>query len=171
MKNKRKTLDKDSHNLRLFLRESILTTNPLKIINYQKNDANEKYKTNPNKSKSPYKDSHQKKLFSFSMVKFKPQRLIHFKGINIPLPSLGKASLDYSKTFNSETTIPCTPSNNTLLVLDPNKANIQRYAIKDVKSSMDEYLYHYTDVITSAGTSSNMYVFKNKEATVDEEEN
>ncbi len=56
-------------------------------------------------------------------------------------------------------------------VRDPNKANIQRYAIKDVKSSMDEYLYHYTDVITSAGTSSNMYVFKNKEATVDEEEN
>jgi hypothetical protein len=34
MKNKRKTLDKDSHNLRLFLRESILTTNPLKIINF-----------------------------------------------------------------------------------------------------------------------------------------
>ena len=132
MKNKRKTLDKDSHNLRLFLRESILTTNPLKIINYQKNDANEKYKTNPNKSKSPYKDSHQKKLFSFSMVKFKPQRLIHFKGINIPLPSLGKASLDYSKTFNSETTIPCTPSN-TLLVLDPNKANM----IKSKKNEFD----------------------------------
>ena len=147
MKNKRKTLDKDSHNLRLFLRESILTTNPLKIINYQKNDANEKYKTNPNKSKSPYKDSHQKKLFSFSMVKFKPQRLIHFKGINIPLPSLGKASLDYSKTFNSETTIPCTPSNNTLLVLDPNKANM----IKSKKNEFDNIV-----------KNENILEFKNK---------
>ena len=65
MKNKRKTLDKDSHNLRLFLRESILTTNPLKIINYQKNDANEKYKTNPNKSKSPYKVMSSEETFQF----------------------------------------------------------------------------------------------------------
>ena len=172
MKNKRKTLDKDSHNLRLFLRESILTTNPLKIINYQKNDANDKYKTNPNKSKSPYKDSHQKKLFSFSMVKFKPQRLIHFKGINIPLPSLGKASLDYSKTFNSETTIPCTPSN-TLLVLDPNKANM----IKSKKNEFDNIVKNenilefknkyilkfaeYTDSFTKISPLSLSY-FKNK---------
>jgi hypothetical protein len=40
-----------------------------------------------------------KKEFSFSMLKYKPKRLINFKGIHIPLPSLGKASIDYSKTL------------------------------------------------------------------------
>ena len=39
------------------------------------------------------------KLFSFSMLKYKPKRLINFKGVHIPLPSLGKASIDYSKTL------------------------------------------------------------------------
>jgi hypothetical protein len=33
------------------------------------------------------------------MLKYKPKRLINFKGIHIPLPSLGKASIDYSKTL------------------------------------------------------------------------
>ena len=42
MNNKRRTLDKEARNLRLFLRENILTTNPLKIIN-NKNNINISY--------------------------------------------------------------------------------------------------------------------------------
>ena len=43
-----------------------------------------------------------KKVLSFSLLKYKPKRLINFKKINIPLPSLGKVTFDYSRTFVSE---------------------------------------------------------------------
>ena len=128
MKNKRKTLEKDARNLRLFLRENILTTNPLTIISNKNKINNTQYKTNPNQQKSSSSfstpNNSKKKLISFSMVKYKPKRFIHFKGINIPLPNLGKASLEYSKTFNSGQTI----NNNkekTLIVFEPNKNNTQ----------------------------------------------
>ena len=127
MNNKRRTLDKEARNLRLFLRENILTTNPLKIIN-NKNNINIQYKTNPNQQKSSPNfstpNNNRKKVFSFSLMKYKPQRLIHFKGINIPLPNLGKASLEYSRTFNSDKTI----NNNkekTLVVFDSTKKPTQ----------------------------------------------
>lgn len=132
MKNKKKSLEKETHNLRLRLRESILTTNPLVITNKSSNKniiQNIQFKTTENQSKSPSHysspNSTQKKLFSFSLLKYKPQRLVQFKGINIPLPSLGKASLDYSKTFNTEKTIDCN-KNKTLIVFDSNKKNIIR---------------------------------------------
>jgi len=132
MKNKKKSLEKETHNLRLRLRESILTTNPLVITNKSSNKniiQNIQFKTTENQSKSPSHysspNSTQKKLFSLSLLKYKPQRLVQFKGINIPLPSLGKASLDYSKTFNTEKTIDCN-KNKTLIVFDSNKKNIIR---------------------------------------------
>ena len=125
MKNKKKSLEKESHNLRFLLRESILTSNPLKITNLNTNDF--KFKTNPNQSNSlstfSTPNNSRKKLSSFSLVKYKPQRLVHFKGINIPLPSLGKASLDYSKTFNSEKTISSSTKDKTLVFFDSNKNN------------------------------------------------
>ena len=125
MKNKKKSLEKESHNLRFLLRESILTSNPLKITNLNTNDF--KFKTNPNQSNSlstfSTPNNSRKKLSSFSLVKYKPQRLVHFKGINIPLPSLGKASLDYSKTFNSEKTISSTNKDKTLVFFDSKKTN------------------------------------------------
>ena len=91
--NKKKSSDKDIFNLRQLLKENIISTTAIKQSQYSK----EKYtKTEPEKLKK------NKKLFSFSMLKYKPKRLINFKGINIPLPTLGKASLDYSKTFGPE---------------------------------------------------------------------
>jgi hypothetical protein len=108
MKNKRKSTEKETRNLRLKLRENILTTNPLVITNkttHKNTIQNIQFKTNENQSLSPSHfstpNTTRKKIFSLSLLKYKPQRLIQFKGINIPLPSLGKASLDYSKTFNT----------------------------------------------------------------------
>ena len=127
MKNKRKTLEKESKHIRLLLRENILTTNPLTIIS-NKSKSTTQYKTNPNEPRtsstfsSP--NNSRKKLLSFSMVKYKPQRLIHFKGINIPLPNLGKASLEYSKTFNAGQTIK-NKKEKTLIVFEPNKNHTQ----------------------------------------------
>ena len=92
--NKKKSSDKeDIFNLRQLLKDNILSTS----VNKQTQNSKEIYtKTNPDQIKK------NKKIFSFSMLKYKPKRLINFKGINIPLPSLGKASLDYSKTFGPE---------------------------------------------------------------------
>ena len=129
MKNKKKSSEKEAHNLRLRLRESILTTNPLVITNKNSNKntiQNIEFKTTEIQTKSPTNNSSpntaQKRLFSLSLLKYKPQRLVQFKGINIPLPSLGKASLDYSKTFNTEKTID-NKKNKTLVVFDSNKKN------------------------------------------------
>lgn len=89
----KKSSDKDILNLRQLLKENILST----TLNKQTQYSKEIYtKANPDQIKK------NKKLFSFSMLKYKPKRLINFKGINIPLPTLGKASLDYSKTFGPE---------------------------------------------------------------------
>ena len=97
MSNKSKTLDKDIHNLRQLLRENILSISSNKKIKF----SEEPYiKTNPNQNNDSLNNN--KKIFSFSMLKYKPKRLINFKGINIPLPTLGKASLDYSKTFGQD---------------------------------------------------------------------
>ena len=99
MNNKKKNIDKDIHNLRQLLRENILSTSSNKNIKY----SEEPYiKTNPNQKNDSL--TNKKKIFSFSMLKYKPKRLINFKGINIPLPTLGKASLDYSKTFGLDNT-------------------------------------------------------------------
>lgn len=89
MNNKKKSSEKDTHHLRQLLRENILSTSS----NKQKHST---------KDKNSKEFSQQKKAFSFSMLKYKPKRLINFKGINIPLPTLGKASIDYSKTFGPE---------------------------------------------------------------------
>ena len=126
MKNKRKTLEKESKNIRLLLRENILT-NPLTIISKKTKNATQ-YKTNPNEPKNcsafSTPNNSKKKLLSFSVVKYKPQRLIHFKGINIPLPNLGKASIEYSKTFNAGQTVR-NNKEKTLTVFDPNKNHTQ----------------------------------------------
>ena len=127
MKNKKKSLEKESHNFRLRLRENILTTNPVTITskNNKNNIQNIEFNTSENQSqsKSPSyyssPNATQRKLFSLSLLKYKPKRLIQFKGINIPLPSLGKASLEYSKTFNTEKTID--DKSKTLAVFDSNK--------------------------------------------------
>ena len=125
MKNKKKSLEKESHNFRLRLRENILTTNPVTITskNNKNNIQNIEFNTSENQSKTPSyfssPNSTQRKLFSLSLLKYKPKRLIQFKGINIPLPSLGKASLEYSKTFNTEKTID--DKSKTLAVFDSNK--------------------------------------------------
>ena len=101
MKEKKKSYDKDIHNLRQLLRENILSSSNAKL-------PKDIYtKTSPNLYKHNQKNSplnnNNKKTFSFSMLKYKPKRLINFKGINIPLPTLGKASLDYTKTLCTET--------------------------------------------------------------------
>lgn len=101
MKPKKKSLDKDIYNLRQLLRENILSSSSSKA----QLPKDIYTKTAPNLDKTNKKNSPlngKKKLFSFSMLKYKPKRLINFKGINIPLPTLGKASLDYSKTLCSE---------------------------------------------------------------------
>ena len=123
MKSK-KNLEKEFHNMRLLLRESILTSNPLIITSkssQNKNNNNQiQFKTNPNKIKS-YENS-TRKTFSFSLMKYKPKRQINFKGVNIPLPNLGKASLDYSKTFSTEKTIDSNKIK-TIIVNENNKFN------------------------------------------------
>lgn len=101
MKNKKKSLDKDVHNLRQLLRENILTSSSGNNTKYSKNfytktSSNIFKHNNSNNMIITHK---AKKEFSFSMLKYKPKRLINFKGIHIPLPSLGKASIDYSKTL------------------------------------------------------------------------
>ena len=101
MKNKKKSLDKDVHNLRQLLRENIITSSSGNNIKYSKNfytktSSNIFKHNNSNNMIITHK---AKKEFSFSMLKYKPKRLINFKGIHIPLPSLGKASIDYSKTL------------------------------------------------------------------------
>ena len=92
MNNKKKSSEKDIHNLRQLLRENILSSSSNKEIQNSK-DLN--IKTNLNQRT-------KQKYFSFSMLKYKPKRLISFKGINIPLPALGKSSLDYTKTFGPD---------------------------------------------------------------------
>ena len=127
MKTKKKSFDKDKdiHNLRQLLRENILST--------------------PSNKKTCSKETHEKnnqninnkKLFSFSMLKYKPKRLINFKGINIPLPTLGKASLDYSKTFGLDNNISEIKqfsktnifNSKTIITKNKNKNNIE--LIKD----------------------------------------
>ena len=96
MKNKKKTLDKDVHNLRQLLRENILASSSGNSTKYSKTNSNNFKHNNSNNMIISHKT---KKEFSFSMLKYKPKRLINFKGIHIPLPSLGKASIDYSKTL------------------------------------------------------------------------
>ena len=137
MKIKRKSTEKQTRNLHLRLRENILTTNPLVITNKATNKntiQNIQFKTNESQSKSPSHFSSpnttRKKLFSLSLLKYKPQRLVQFKGINIPLPSLGKASFDYSKTFNTEKTID-TNKNKTLVVFDSSKKNVMQNKNKE----------------------------------------
>ena len=128
MKTKKKSLEKESHNFRLKLRENILTTSPMTITskNNNNNIQNIKFDTSENQSKTPSyfssPNSTQRKLFSLSLLKYKPKRLIQFKGINIPLPSLGKASLDYSKTFNIEKTID--EKNKTIVTFDSDMRHI-----------------------------------------------
>ena len=128
MKTKKKSLEKESHNFRLKLRENILTTSPMTITskNNNNNIQNIKFDTSENQSKTPSyfssPNSTQRKLFSLSLLKYKPKRLIQFKGINIPLPSLGKASLDYSKTFNTEKTID--EKNKTIVTFDSDMRHI-----------------------------------------------
>jgi len=101
MKNKKKSLDKDVHNLRQLLRENILTSSSGNNTKYSKNFYSKTSSNNfkHNNSNNMIISHKAKKEFSFSMLKYKPKRLINFKGIHIPLPSLGKASIDYSKTL------------------------------------------------------------------------
>ena len=154
MKNKKKLSEKESHNLRFLLRESILTSNPLKITASNLNNVN--FKTNPNQSNSlstfSTPKNSRKKLSTFSFVKYKPQRLVHFKGIKIPLPSLGKASLDYSKNFNSEKTIGSTKEKK-IVVFDSNKTNKVNNTTKYKVGQSD------LDVIVK---NENIIEFKNK---------
>ena len=153
MKSKKKSSEKEVHNLRLLLRESILTTNPLVITNKSSNKTNVqnfKFKTNENQSKYTSNfstpNSSKKKLFSLSLLKYKPQRMVKFKGINIPLPSLGKASLDFSKTFSTEKTIESN-KNKTIIVIDSNKTSM----LKNKNSEFDNII-----------KNENIIEFKNK---------
>lgn len=131
---KKKAFEKEVHNLRVLLRESILTTNPLIITNKSSNKNSiqkTQFKTNEShlKSLSSFStpNANKKNLFGLSLLKYKPQRLVQFKGINIPLPSLGKASLDYSKTFSTEKTIESNKTK-TLVITDSNKTNHSKTA-------------------------------------------
>jgi hypothetical protein len=92
--------EKDLHNLRKLLRENILTSSSIKSTKssnkfYSRTNLNN-FNVNNTLSNEP------KKVLSFSSLKYKPKRLINFKRINIPLPSLGKVTFDYSRTFVSE---------------------------------------------------------------------
>ena len=103
MKGKKKSSEKDIHNLRQLLKENILTSSTANNTKY----SNEFYsRTNPNNfgrnSNSNLLNHKYNKGLSFSLLKYKPKRLVNFKGVNIPLPSLGKASIDYSKIFRTE---------------------------------------------------------------------
>ena len=91
------------NNLYKLLNDNILTSSDFKSPKYSKNFY---IKTDPinykrNKGNSEL-DYNKNKIISFSMVKYKPKRLIDFKNVNIPLPTLGKSSLDYTKTFVSQ---------------------------------------------------------------------
>ena len=160
MNNKKKSSDKDTHNLRQLLRENILSTSSNNKIQHSKN----KYvNTNPNIAKR------NQKLFSFSMLKYKPKRLINFKGINIPLPALGKASLDYSKTFgpdniseiqkkqnkhifNSKTIIKKNKNKIENLIKDDNLIEFKnKYILKYAQYSDDfSKFYHNKELISDA---------------------
>ena len=92
--------EKDLHNLRKLLKENILTSSSIK-----NNKSSNKFysRTSQNNFKEINTLSNEpKKVLSFSLLKYKPKRLINFKRINIPLPSLGKVTFDYSRTFVSE---------------------------------------------------------------------
>ena len=92
--------EKDLHNLRKLLKENILTSSSIK-----NNKSSNKFysRTSQNNFKEINTLSNEpKKVLSFSLLKYKPRRLINFKKINIPLPSLGKVTFDYSRTFVSE---------------------------------------------------------------------
>ena len=103
MRNKKNSEEKVAPNLRQLLRDNIIAS---KTSNFKKYSKEFYSKTIPKNfyrnSKCTSLNHNSKKGFSFSLLKYKPKRLINFKGINIPLPSLGKASIDYSKTFGPE---------------------------------------------------------------------
>ena len=93
---------KDFNNLSKLLNDNILTSSGYKSSKYvdyfAKTNANI-YRQNQRNSDL---DNNKKKFISFSMIKYKPKRLITFKDINIPLPNLGKGTLDYTKTIFSQ---------------------------------------------------------------------
>ena len=131
MSSKKKSSEKDIHNLRQLLRENILSASSINQIQLSKHGQNK------NKSNQKY--------FSFSMLKYKPKRLINFKGISIPLPALGKASLDYSKTFGPENISRIKKSSkvnifNSKTIITKNKNNIEEL-IKD-----DENLVEFKNI-------------------------
>ena len=154
MKNKKKSSEKDVHNLRQLLRENILSTSSNSKIQLSKPGQN-KNKSNPKNS-------------CFSMLKYKPKRLINFKGITIPLPSLGKASLDYSKTFGPEniSRIKKSPKINVFnskTIITKNKNNIDEL-IKD--ENLIEFKNIY--ILKYAQYSNNFSKFhQNKELITD----
>ena len=93
---------KDFNNLSKLLNDNILTSSGYKSSKYVDYFA----KTNANiysqNQRNSDLDNSKKKFISFSMIKYKPKRLITFKDINIPLPNLGKGTLDYTKTIFSQ---------------------------------------------------------------------
>ena len=169
MIDKKKSNDKDVYNLRQLLRENILSSskNNMPKDIYTKTSPN-LYKHNPKSSPTNKKN---KNTFSFSMLKYKPKRLINFKGINIPLPTLGKASLDYSKTlcsemnsemkkssttnaFNSKPTIKKNSNINKIedLIKDDNLIEFKNiYILKYAQYSDNFSKFHqYKEIITDA---------------------
>ena len=92
--------EKDLHNLRKLLRENILTSSSIKNAKSSNKFYSRTGQNNFNGTNTL--NNEPKKVLSFSLLKYKPRRLINFKKINIPLPSLGKVTFDYSRTFVSE---------------------------------------------------------------------
>jgi len=92
--------EKDLHNLRKLLRENILTSSTIKGTKSSNKFYSRTGQNNFNGNNTL--NNEPKKVLSFSLLKYKPKRLVNFKRINIPLPNLGKVTFDYSKTFVSE---------------------------------------------------------------------
>ena len=92
--------EKDLHNLRKLLRENILTSSSIKNTKSSNKFYSRTGQNNLNGNNTL--SNEPKKVLSFSLLKYKPKRLVNFKRINIPLPSLGKVTFDYSRTFVSE---------------------------------------------------------------------
>ena len=86
--------------LKKLLRENILTSSSIKNAKSSNKFYSRTGQNNFNGTNTL--NNEPKKVLSFSLLKYKPRRLINIKKINIPLPSLGKVTFDYSRTFVSE---------------------------------------------------------------------
>lgn len=134
--------EKDLHNLRKLLRENILTSSSIKSTKssnkfYSRTTQND---FNGNTSLN----NEQKKVLSFSLLKYKPKRLINFKRINIPLPSLGKVTFDYSKTFVSENASEI--KNKKSYICDFSKSNQNQAQTKLEQVIKDDNLIEFKNI-------------------------